>query len=408
MITQISLTNFKCFKEETKFPLSKLNLLTGINGRGKSTLLQSLLLMRQSVEHNEYTSQIILNGSCVRLGTFQDVKNQDNADDKNIIFDFIISNESEVSVSFFLTAFKHNETLANICELSIKSKDKIISYNDEKETDEIVFKKFSYVLSKQFYNSIFLKQFDETYVPLYFNYFDSVHYVSADRLGPQDFYIHSNIGKFLHVGVKGEFVANVLSLAGKNKVDEKLHLFADKNFDKTIETQIGAWISKILDTDNVKVLVDEKIKGNVYVLSFRFGNKSYKPSNVGFGFTYILPIIVSGLIAQPDEILIVENPEAHLHPKAQHELTKFLATVASTGVQVFIESHSEHILNGVRISTLDKNIGLENEDVSILYFQNDDNEPFVKIPIVKKGRIENWPEGFFDQTEKDFNVLIGF
>lgn len=94
----------------------------------------------------------------------------------------------------------------------------------------------------------------------------------------------------------------------------------------------------------------------------------HKPANVGFGYTYILPIIVSGLIAQKGQILIVENPEAHLHPKAQSEIAKFLALVASCGVQIYIESHSEHILNGLRISTLIDSIDITKDDVQIFYF----------------------------------------
>ncbi len=73
MLKEIRLKNFKCFREETTFPLSTINLLTGINGRGKSTLLQSMLLMKQSVEHNEYTNKLILNGNCVNLGTYEDI-----------------------------------------------------------------------------------------------------------------------------------------------------------------------------------------------------------------------------------------------------------------------------------------------------------------------------------------------
>ncbi|KHD08038.1 hypothetical protein PN36_12565 [Candidatus Thiomargarita nelsonii] len=84
MLTQIKLTNFKCFKEETSFPLSQLNLLTGINGRGKSTLLQSLLLMRQSIEHNERTTQILLNGTCVNLGNFNDIRNSNTSKNESI------------------------------------------------------------------------------------------------------------------------------------------------------------------------------------------------------------------------------------------------------------------------------------------------------------------------------------
>ena len=73
MITQIEIENFKCFKNRVSFPLGKLTLLTGINGRGKSTLLQSLLLMRQSIEHDENTDKILLNGSCVNLNSFNGV-----------------------------------------------------------------------------------------------------------------------------------------------------------------------------------------------------------------------------------------------------------------------------------------------------------------------------------------------
>jgi predicted ATPase len=127
---------------------------------------------------------------------------------------------------------------------------------------------------------------------------------------------------------------------------------------------------------------------------------------VGFGYTYILPIVVSGLIAKSGEILIVENPEAHLHPKAQSELTKFLALVASCGVQVFIESHSEHVLNAIRVVTLQKEIDIKNDEVSVLYFQNDKKEPFVHLKIDEKGKINNWVDGFFDQQELDLGEIF--
>ncbi|MGK7931862.1 MAG: hypothetical protein AB4041_10575 [Microcystaceae cyanobacterium] len=88
MLTKITLTNFKCFREATEFPLSKVNLLTGINRREKSTLLQSLLLMRQSVDQSYLTKEIFLNGHYVRLGTFQDILNSHSTQNSNIIFNY--------------------------------------------------------------------------------------------------------------------------------------------------------------------------------------------------------------------------------------------------------------------------------------------------------------------------------
>lgn len=75
MLSEIKLKNFKCFKDYTGIPVNKINLFTGVNGGGKSTALQALLLMRQSPEIRKTTHQIFFNGSCVELGSFKDVKN---------------------------------------------------------------------------------------------------------------------------------------------------------------------------------------------------------------------------------------------------------------------------------------------------------------------------------------------
>jgi Uncharacterized conserved protein len=100
MLTEIKLTNFKCFKEETAIPLSKFNLFTGVNGAGKSTALQALLLMRQSIEHSPYTTELILNGSCVLLGSFDDVRNRDVSPREPILFEFEFRNQRNAESSF--------------------------------------------------------------------------------------------------------------------------------------------------------------------------------------------------------------------------------------------------------------------------------------------------------------------
>lgn len=86
MIKELIIRNFKLFKEEVTIPLSKINLLTGINGRGKSTVLQSLLLMKQSPDHDRTTNKIILNGNNVKLGGYKDIKNIES--NENIEFTF--------------------------------------------------------------------------------------------------------------------------------------------------------------------------------------------------------------------------------------------------------------------------------------------------------------------------------
>jgi predicted ATPase len=142
------------------------------------------------------------------------------------------------------------------------------------------------------------------------------------------------------------------------------------------------------------------------LLNSRKNSYSYKPNNVGFGYSYILPLVLTGLIAKPGEIIIVENPEAHLHPRAQSKITEFFAKVASCGVQVFIESHSEHILNGLRVCALNPDVKISHNDISISYF----NESFAPrtLTVDEKGKIANWPEGFFDQQEIDLSNIFKF
>jgi predicted ATPase len=426
MITQIEIENFKCFKNRVSFPLGKLTLLTGINGRGKSTLLQSLLLMRQSIEHDENTDKILLNGSCVNLNSFNDIRNKDTLRDKAIIFKYHFKSPN-IEKGYFKYNFIENlddEMTLYIPQLTLYSEAKSRFDNAVFNTlfgNEIVFKynHQEYFLYKKNYDLTIFTDLSNL-APNEFNFtstekvletldspfksalnFNFIYYVSADRIGPQDFYPKSTLGKFPNVGARGEFTVNLLDKKRAEPVDDRLCLGEDA---KTLITQTEEWLSKIFGGAKLEI---PSSKSSILELLFNTSASKdrFKPANVGFGFNSVLPIIVSGLIAKEGEILIVENPEIHLHPRAQSELTKFLAKVSSCGVQVLVESHSDHIVNGLQLAVVDKIIG-ENE-ISVLYFQSDNQEPVVQIPIQKDGRIEVWPEGFFDQSNKDLERIFG-
>lgn len=130
--------------------------------------------------------------------------------------------------------------------------------------------------------------------------------------------------------------------------------------------------------------------------------------NVGFGLTQILPIIISCLTAKEGDLLIIENPEVHLHPKGQAMMGEFLAEVANTGVQIIIETHSDHVLNGIRRSVKSK--GIDESKVAFYFFNNRAfNESQIISPqIDENGRIDHWPNGFFDQFDKDISFLAGW
>ncbi|MBD2145818.1 DUF3696 domain-containing protein [Sphaerospermopsis sp. FACHB-1194] len=460
MLTQIELENFKCFKERTSFPLGQLTLLTGINGCGKSTLLQSLLLMRQSIDYNENTGQILLNGSCVNLNSFNDIRNINNSRNEKMIFQYCYNKLVFLYVNrvnrnkhtkfkingyakYFLNENSEDDMVGKIHKIQFNDELELSFFQDE-HLNKIDLYKINSVYEpylSSYLNKIILNYdvnvldnnnninsynggtlinnlipeehylmadcISNIYQKLALEWlhkslnFSHIHYISADRLGPQEYYLKSTINKFPNVGAKGEFTVNLLYKKRDDLVNEKLCLGEDA---KTLATQTEEWLNEIFNGAKVEV---PSSQSNILELLFNTSTSKdrFRPANVGFGYSYILPIVVSGLIAKEGEILIVENPEAHLHPKAQSRLAKFLAKVSSCGVQVFIESHSDHILNALRIAILDDII--THEELSILYFQQNPEQPVVQIPVQPNGGIEEWPEGFFDQMDKDFARLFG-
>lgn len=378
MLTAISLQNFKCYKDKTKFPLSKLNLLTGLNGKGKSTVLQALLLMRQSIERSNTNTQVFLTGQWIDLNSFQELKNRFSTEDTIQIHIGFNIKENIHQLGY---VFGKNKDLHNVADILMIKKDSYEYKIQENNHDFIAledFMPFKLFIPQGAFNYVKLPLFPNTTL------FKNLHYVSAERVAARNSY---NISELKPDG------GQVLHYLSKHTN----HL-----------AQVNEILSEIFEE---KVAVEIKdIDGDLILIRFYLNEERYLPTNIGFGYSYILPIIVAGLVAKEGEILIIENPEAHLHPKAQSRLANFLARVASMGVQVFIESHSEHILNGVRIAAIEregKEKYLTNTDISILYFQQSEETAFVQIPVEKDGKIRNWPDGFFDQLEKDTEILYG-
>ncbi|GHV33040.1 hypothetical protein FACS1894177_09480 [Bacteroidia bacterium] len=368
MINELQIQNFKCFQQATTFEFSKLNLLTGVNGRGKSSLLQSMLILSQSAWSNANVENLIINGNLLELGNFDDIKNSETPRGENIHFNFKINSSIEVKMQY--TENLDDALLA-----------KCVNFEILPSSD------------KYFENPIFIQLLK------------NIHFVSADRLGPLKYVDKTNLPEFLHVGPRGEHTINILANSmNLNNVNENLYRGNDA---KSVLQQTIEWLGYILDGAKIDIKGKDKESSVLYMLlNNRSNSYSYKPINVGFGYSYILPLIVTGLIAKTGETIIVENPEAHLHPKAQSRLTEFFAKVASCGVQVFIESHSEHILNGLRVSALNPEIAISTKDISIHYF----NESFKSenLEMNEKAKILNWPNGFFDQQENDLAEIFKY
>jgi len=249
-------------------------------------------------------------------------------------------------------------------------------------------------------------------------------YLQADRIVPKTLYPQASQqardAGFL--GAHGEFTAEFLALQQDLEVAKRRRYTGRDRLPailaaKVVPTpklldQVSGWLQEVSPGARLRA---ERVTGTDEVLlQFNYVGRergmesgAYRPTNVGFGLTYSLPILVACLAAPEGALLLIENPEAHLHPRGQAALGELLALSAADGIQILVETHSDHVLNGIRLSVKRKQV--EPEDVQLHYFTRHlaSGDCTVESPaILPNGELSNWPEGFFDQWERSLDALL--
>lgn len=343
MIERLGIEGFKCF-DNVSLELKNLTLLTGVNSAGKSSAIQSILFLLQQGEN----VQNALNGKYVKLGYFNELKNT-------------ITNAKEIVVS-------------------IKQKNNRISKIQIDGEGNVKQEGLKYLQD-----------------------IDCV-YLSAERVGVEDVYKQNLMGEY-RIGIHGEFAFDYLSQERLNPLREQEFRCMDAG--SNLGNQVDYWLNYIMGY----VVTAERINGTEIVkVSYRknfAGSRDVKPQHVGTGISYIANIIIAALSCKKESIFIVENPEIHLHPKAQSRLLEFFSFLAVRGLQIIVETHSDHVFNGVR-----KNIKLKKiceQDVAVYFFCQKKEllcDP-IKIDINEDGIIKNQIKGLFDQFDEDLDELLG-
>jgi predicted ATPase len=233
-------------------------------------------------------------------------------------------------------------------------------------------------------------------------------YISADRYGPRNSLPLNIEGGVDTVGCFGENIVDFLSLIDDEllgRVPEILVL----NENRGVGINIQEWLRLI--SPGVKF----EYERDAHTDTGRTEFNGHRPVHVGFGLSYALPVIASILIHSSQlfsgdaaqGLLLIENPEAHLHPSGQTMMGKMLGLAASCGLQIVVETHSDHLLNGVRIAVKEGKISHTNVKC---YFFKSNEENFSTIveglSIDKHGMLDYWPDGFFDESEKNLMKLI--
>jgi predicted ATPase len=237
-------------------------------------------------------------------------------------------------------------------------------------------------------------------------------FLSAERVGPRLNYAMADRDlSAVGLGIQGEWTAEFLA-ANKDRHIEFRACQHPGAIPGRLLNQIEAWMSEF--SPGLRIEVEADPARDAVSVRYRFEarrgiSNSYRTTNVGFGISYALPVIVAVLTANPGDVILLEGPEAHLHPRGQSKLGELLARAAIDGVQVIAETHSDHVINGVRVAVHQNLIPAPSAE--FLYFNwdprvEDGATTVQRLVMDEHGRIEDWPEGFFDEMDRSLEILL--
>lgn len=379
MITKLKVANFKSHRD-TELALGNLTVITGANSVGKSSIIQSLLLLRQTFQKKGFKQGLDLTGPLCIIGTADEAWHQ-GANGNPVVF-----------------------------ELTYKEHSLCWSF-DPKDAEDLSFIPL---------DTDTTSEIDLETIALFNNNFQYISVLRSPEYAKNDIIIQSEKQISINLG-KGELVAHYLFQYGKKTIDARIaqSLGIEPESDEAYlleQTQI--WEQAI--STGITLRAEKTSEG---AMVMKYGYKAYndnrplkdlRPENVGFGVSYTLPVIVSLLSASPGALVLIENPEAHLHPEGQSKIAELIALVAQSGVQIVIETHSDHIINGILVACKkfeETHIGIDKKHVAMYYMGGKDEKHATivdAINIVEGGKIEYQPKGFFDRAEADLSFLMGF
>lgn len=488
MLKRINIANFKSLKH-LDYSCAKLNLLMGVNGAGKSSFIQFLLLLRDFSKRDLESCVSVKEQSEMFPAKFDDVV-YCYAKEPAIKFKIEFCNRLPRGFNVLNLGGDNGRPMITIPvpKLSIPSSEEDIDGledyklrvesvsrhigKDRHKRVKIVDPAFlAEVRASQQYKDLqeFEKLYGEgelidpennpelyaRYVPLaealnnyaekcasrindaekkrtedFRELWDHMRFVEAFRDKPKQVHVgNSNLSKDLWGddndllpggGDLIEFLYNVGDQFELRKGNPMI--FPNCPNERNLINQVNAWLQVVSPGAQIKISKREVAGRDRFIQSVAFGRAGYEhafnPQSVGFGISYILPVLVALLTSIPEDIVIIENPEAHLHPRGQAEMGNLIARAAAYGVQVFVETHSDHVINGIRVA-VKKGI-VKPEDVNIAFFERKGHEIIAEdgakrkeyyadvrnIKIDNNGSLSEYPEDFMDEWNNQLMRLM--
>jgi predicted ATPase len=466
-VDEIRWKNFRAFRDTGWLELRPITLIIGPNNTGKSSVLAPLLILRQTLSSGRADSPLVIRGTLINAGSFSDLVHR-HILSSEVSFDFRFqitatkptkqgigvnppavcevsfgsgSYSTDVNLERYSVedAFGRSLLLRNRWDNGGYSLEKIrtwakdategmVSGNDESdraarrairdsrpnhflfESDKVLDKALDALKSGRRQSEsirdiqpLRLSSFVTRYcsavdIVQHFvaTFLRNVVYLGPMREQPRRFYQASGDVP-QRVGARGQFSPEILLRASET--------------DASLTDNVNRWLQRFGMPGRLEC---EHITDTMFSLVLKQNNEERQEegsiitnyADMGFGFSQILPLIVEGLTASDDTLLVTEQPEIHLNPRLQALLGDFFVEVADRGVSVLAETHSEHLLLSIRRLIAEGKLNAEH--VAVYYTERQDGFSSIRpVPIRADGHIEDndWPEGFFEDSLRESFAL---
>lgn len=486
MLKSIGLENYKCFKKETNIDIAPLTILCGINSSGKSSILKSLLMLKQSYENTLSFNELTFNGKYVDNGCFKDVVYMNNGNFFKISNSFEITrpprkkdkgiSESDattfnellkifkifeqktksridlikITISIDVRGLADTDSVATMLKNTIEEylinielfktqKDNLSKIN---ENDITISLKKVHEANGSFFGRIYDVDIHnipydanegtflfENIIPSCSCYFEGVKLVKLYKKNPNidnismilpNLYAIFRIISYQYKNIKHisplrnmpnrryifEENVNFTGIGGEHTA-QALYYYNKKLIMFTVPPENDILMPNNRKLDTLMTATKE------WANYFGIGEVNIEPFqemlklnishdnivDVGFGISQGLPVIISGLLLNKHETLLLEQPEIHLHPNMQMKMADFLISQAYNKKNIICETHSDHILNRIIRRVMEDKTGKLQQLVKIYFVQgkNIDNPIYKDISIHPVDGLINAPEEFFTQ-----------
>ena len=405
-ITAISVRGFKSIAEESRVEIRPLTILAGANSSGKSSIMQPLLLMKQTLEASYDPGPLLLDGPNAKFTSFDQVVSRPRKDSANQEF----SIEIEMPGDIFRAVFVIKDHALEIREVIYGMGEGAIRLDPDQRSDEIVkavnksvikgmfkvgewigaFKPF--VVRRRCFLDISIEMLDDKStlaLPIlpksWSHLLNRIIHIPGLRGNPERVYNRTAVGPDFP-GTFEHYAASVIAHWQVEDGDRLRFLWG-------MLQELGlTWkvTAKAVNDTQLELLVGRLPKSAP-------ADDLVNIADVGFGVSQVLPVLVALLVARQGQLVYLEQPELHLHPRAQHALATILASAAKRGVKVVVETHSALLLRSLQTLVAKGNLnpGL----VKLYWFWRNSEDGMTEIQgadLNENGAFGDWPEDFDD------------